>query len=367
MSGDRPRPTLRTIRGPEFSAILGIGDHRPERVVGNDEIVRYIDSTDEWIRERSGIAARRQAGPDESLVDMSVSAAQAALDAAGVAADRVGAVIVATISHDVQTPAAATLVADRIGAGHAAAYDLGAACSGFTYGIATADDLVRSGRAEHVLVIGAEKLSDYRNPYDRGTAFVFGDGAGAALVGPSTTPGISATVWGADGSGAPLISQSVGWNAARAAWFRDTAEHGLDAAGGELPPPARVNPEATDTYWPYLTMQGPSVFRWAAYQMAPVALEAIEAAGITPDDLDVFVPHQANTRIIDALVKKIGLPDRVVVARDDLADMANTSAASIPLATARLLREGRAKSGDLALLMGFGAGLTWAAQVVVLP
>lgn len=347
-SEQRGRPVLTTRVGPAYTRIWGMGDHRPERVVPNAEIVADIDSSDEWIRDRSGIAARRQAGPQESVADMATQAGRAALAAAGIEADRLGAVIVATLTHPYQTPAAATLVASELGAGTAAAFDLSAACSGFCYGVNVADEMVRGGSSEFVLVVGVEKMSDFRDPHDRGTAFIFGDGAGAAVIGPSETPGIGPTVWGADGSGFDLIKQSTDWVSFRRA---------LD------------DPDSTpqDRRWPFIDMVGPSVFRWAAYKMVHVAREAVAAAGLTVADIDVFVPHQANIRIIDAITKQMKFGEHVVVAREDVADMANTSAASVPLAVTRLLREGKAKSGDICLQFGFGAGLTWAAQVVVLP
>lgn len=346
------RPTLRQNPTREFTAILGLGDHRPERVVPNADIVEAIDSSDEWIRERSGIAARRVAAAEETVVTMGASAARAALEHAGLTPQDIDLVIVASVTHPWQTPAAAPMVADLIGADRAAAYDLGAACAGFCYGIAAADDHIRSGSATHVLVIGSEKFSDFRDPADRGTAFIFGDGAGAVVVGPSDAAGISATVMGADGSGAMMIAQTRDWTEIRRDW--DPLH-----ASGQVP--ETVHP------FPSIGMQGPSVFRWAVTAMPDVVHEILDAAGVSAEDLDVFVPHQANVRIIDALAKKLGLPDHVVVARDDLADMANTSAASIPLALTRLVREGRAKSGDLALLVGFGAGLAWAGHVVRLP
>lgn len=344
----QPKAILKQRRGPEFTRIWGIGDYRPERIITNDEVCLYIDSSDEWIRERSGIATRRQAAPDESVADMSIAAGRAAIEQAGIDPSLIGAVIVATMTHPYQTPSAAPLVAEALGLGQVAAFDLSAACSGFCYAVGVADDLVRGGGSDYVLVIGAEKMSDFRDWGDRSTAFIFGDGAGAVVVGPSTTPGIGPTVWGADGSGFDLIKQSSDWVS-----FRRAVED------------PDSDPEARR--WPWVQMVGPSVFRWAAFKMAPVARQALEAAGLTVDDLDVFVPHQANTRIIDALVKQLKLPERVVIAREDIVDMANTSAASVPLALARLQREGRVHSGDICLQFGFGAGLTWAAQVVVLP
>lgn len=340
--------TLATRTGPAHSRIWGMGDYRPERVVTNEEVIAQIDSSDEWIRERSGIVTRRQAAPHETVVDMAAAAGRAAIEAAGIEPSRIGTVMVASLSYPWQTPAAATSVAQAIGASTAAAFDLGAACSGYCYGITVADDLVRGGTSEYVLVVGSEKMSDFREPTDRGTVFIFGDGAGAAVVGPSDTPAIGPSVWGADGSGFDMIRQSTDWVS-----FRRTL----------------ADPDSTpqDRRWPWIDMVGPSVFRWAAFKMAPIARQALEAAGVTIDDIDVFVPHQANVRIIDAIAKQLKFPEHVVVARDDVVDMANTSAASVPLALTRLLREGRAKSGDLCLQFGFGAGLTWAAQVVVLP
>lgn len=346
------RPTLTQKRGHEFTAVLGLGDYRPARVVPNSEIVEAIDSSDEWIRDRSGIGARRVAGPDETVVSMSAEAARAALAQAELTPEQIDLLIVATITHPWQTPAAGPMVADALGAVNAAAYDLGAACAGFCYGLSVADDAIRAGSATHVLVVGVEKFSDFRDPKDRTTAFIFGDGAAAMVVGPSDSPGISASVLGADGSGAMQIAQSRDWTEVRRDWeiFETTGE-----MPGELPP------------FPFIGMKGPSVFRWAVTQMAPVVNEVLDAAGLTAQDIDVFVPHQANVRIIDAMTKKLGLPDDVVIAREDLTDMANTSAASIPLALTRLVREGRARSGDLALLFGFGAGLAWAGQVIRVP
>jgi 3-oxoacyl-[acyl-carrier-protein] synthase III len=332
-------PRLKQSTGPQFSRILGIGAERGANVVTNDDIAGPIDSSDEWIRQRTGIITRRRADPGTDVVDLSVAAALKAVEAAGIDAAEIDAVIVSTVTYFHQTPSAAALVADRIGATPAAAFDISAACAGYSYGIGQADALVRSGTARHVLVVGAEKMSDFIDPTDRSISFLLGDGAGAAIVGPSDTPGIGPTIWGSDGSKAQTIRQTHAWS--------DLKE----------------NPELG---WPTLRQEGQPVFKWASFQMPKIAQEALDAAGVTADDIQVFLPHQANMRIIDQFVKQLKLPDTVVVGRD-IADTGNTSAASIPLAAERLLREGQARSGDIALQIGFGAGLVYAAQVVVLP
>jgi 3-oxoacyl-[acyl-carrier-protein] synthase III len=324
--------------GAAHAAILGVGGYRPTRVVSNDEICKKIDSTDQWIRDRTGIESRRFAAKDESVIDMAVAAAGKAIAQAGLQPEQVSAVIVATVTHPLQTPSAAAAVAHRLGAADAAAFDVSAACAGFCYGVSMANDMVRGGSAEHVVVIGCEKLSDFTDSYDRSSAFIFGDGAGAVVIGPSDEPGIAPTVWGSDGSEYDAITQ-------RASWI-DVRDHNVE--------------------FPMLTMKGQTVFRWAVWQMPPIARRALEAAGITADELDAFIPHQANMRIIDAMVKKLDLPAHVKIARD-IKENGNTSAASVPLAMERMLESGEAKSGGLALLIGFGAGLVYAAQVVRLP
>lgn len=330
--------TLSPSIGAAHAAVLGVGAYRPTRLVHNEELVEAIDSSDEWIQQRSGIRTRRFAGPDETVVSMSVAAARDALAAAGVSAEQVDAVVVATISHLLQTPSAATAIAHELGTQQAAAFDISAACAGFCHGIALANDMVRSGSAGHVLVIGVEKLSDITDPTDRGTAFIFADGAGAVVVGPSEEAGIGPVVWGSDGEHYDHI---------RTPDLREIV------ASGEL----RI---------PVLTMKGSEVFRWASFAMAKVALRAVEQAGITVDDLDCFVPHQANNRITDAMARAIGLPDTVRIARD-VVDAGNTSAASVPLALHRMIVDGDARSGDVALLIAFGAGLSYAAQVITVP
>ncbi len=335
------QPAATTITAPTGAAharLLGVGAYRPERVVTNEEVCTWIDSSDQWIRERSGIVTRRFAAEDETVTDMAEHASRRALEAAGIEAAQVDAVLVATVTHPYQTPSSAALLAHRIGATPAAALDISAACAGFCYGVALAQDMVRGGSAGHVLVVGVEKLSDFTDHSDRSTAFIFGDGAGAVVIGPSRTTGVGPTVWGSDGAQWDVISQKHSWI--------DVRHH--------------------TTEWPDLKMAGQSVFRWAVWQMAPVAQKAMDAAGVRPEDLTAFIPHLANTRIIDAMVKQIGLPAHVAIAKD-IVDSGNTSAASVPLAMERLLREGLAPSGGLALLIGFGAGLAYAAQVVELP
>jgi 3-oxoacyl-[acyl-carrier-protein] synthase-3 len=332
---------LRQATGSPYARILGVGAHRPARVVTNEEICRHIDSSDEWIRERSGIVTRHFAAPDESVADMAVAASGKALAHAGVSPEQVGCVIVATITHPYQTPSAAVDVANRLGTPAAAAFDVSTACAGFTYGIAMANDMIRGGTAEYVLVIGSEKLSDFTDSTDRSIAFIFGDGAGAVVVGPSDVPGIGPTVWGSDGSQLDAITQRRSWIDLRDA-------------------------DPQDFEWPALTMKGPEVFRWAVWQMAPVAARALEISGVSPDELDAFIPHQANMRITDAMIKALKLPPHVAVARD-IAETGNTSGASIPLAMERMIEAGEVKSGATALLIGFGAGLAYAAQVVTLP
>jgi len=332
------RPTLTQATGPAHTRILGLGAARGENLVPNDDIVGPIDSSDEWIRQRTGIVTRARSGADTDVLDLAERAGRQAIENAGLQGSDIDAVILATVTYFHQTPSGAAILADRLGATPAAAFDVSAACAGYCYGIGQADALVRAGSARHVLVIGAEKMSDFVDPTDRSISFLLGDGAGAVVIGPSDTPGIGPTVWGSDGSQSQAIRQTHSWIDVR------------DNRAG----------------WPTLRQEGPSVFKWAVWQMAPVAQKALDAAGVTADDIDAFIPHQANMRIIDQMIKQLKLPETVAVARD-IADTGNTSAASIPLATERLLREGQVSSGALALQIGFGAGLVYAAQVVVLP
>ncbi|MFF0134979.1 ketoacyl-ACP synthase III [Streptomyces sp. NPDC005227] len=340
---------IKAPKGAPFARILGVGGYRPVRVVPNEVILETIDSSDEWIRSRSGIETRHWASDEETVAAMSIEASGKAIADAGINASQIGAVVVATVSHFSQTPAIATEIADKLGTNKAAAFDISAGCAGFGYGLTLAKGMVVEGSAEYVLVIGVERLSDLTDLEDRATAFLFGDGAGAVVVGPSDEPHIGPTVWGSEGDKAGTIKQTVSWDRFHVG---DVTQLPLDSKG--------------EIKFPAITQEGQAVFRWAVFEMAKVAQQALEAAGISPDDLDVFIPHQANERIIDSMVKTLKLPEHVTVARD-VRTTGNTSAASIPLAMERLLATGAAKSGDTALVIGFGAGLVYAATVVTLP
>jgi 3-oxoacyl-[acyl-carrier-protein] synthase III len=323
--------TLASRTGPAGTRIIGLGSYQPDTIVSNDDLAKVMDTSDEWIRERVGIANRRFARPEEKLVDMAVEAGAKAVADAGLSPSDIEAVLVATCTMPSQIPNAAAQVADRIGVKAAPAFDLNAACAGFCYALGTASDLVRAGTAGHVLVIGAEKLTDWVDPLDRSTAIIFADGAGAAVVGPSDEPGIGPVAWGSAGDLVDMI-------------------HVADRKS-------------------VIFQEGQSVFRWATTQIAPIALKAVELAGIDVSEVDVFVPHQANLRIVEAIAKRLrakGAREDLVIARD-IVDSGNTSSASIPLALDHMRAAGEVSSGDVALLVGFGAGLSYAGQVVRLP
>lgn len=330
--------TLAQSPGPAYTRIYSYGAARGENAVPNDDLIGPIDSSDEWIRQRTGIITRVRADKTTDAIDLAAAAGAEAIAKSGIAADQVDLVIVATISNPKQSPSVSAIVADRVGANPAAAYDINAACAGYAYAVTQADALIKAGAARYALVIGTEKLSDIVDPADRSISFLLGDGAGAALIGPSDTPGIAPAVWGSDGSKA----DAVGMNGTLTE-FRD----------GEVP-------------WPTLRQEGQTVFRWAVWEMAKVAREALDRAGVEPADIAAFIPHQANMRIIDEFAKQLKLPETTVIARD-IETTGNTSAASIPLASHRLMAEHPELSGGLALQIGFGAGLVFAAQVVVLP
>ena len=334
--------TIKFNAEPQNARILSVGAYRPARSVPNSELVDRIESSDEWIQQRTGIESRRIADSDESLIDMATASSLQAISRAGLQPEDIDAVIFATISYPYQAPSAATELLTRLNNSTAAAFDISAACAGFCYAVALANDMVRSRNAKNVLVVGAEKLSDFTDPDDRATAFIFADGAGSVVIGPSQDVGIGPTTWGANSE------------------TRDAIR--LDPSYLEY----KKNPGKADLGWPNINQQGQTVFRWAVYEIAPIALKALEAAGLTPETLDVFIPHQANDRIIDSLVKSMKLPDSVVIARD-IRTSGNTSSASIPLAMDALLTERPDLHGKSALLVGFGAGLVYAGQVVELP
>ena len=323
--------------GAPFAQLLSVASFVPSRVVDNAEMCTWIDSSDEWIQQRTGIAERRWVGEGETVESLSLDAAHKAIDAAGLTPADIDAVIVSTVSHLVQTPSLAAIVAAKLGCTDAAAFDIAAACAGFCYGLGQAESLVRSGAATHALVIGAETLSQITDVHDRTTAFLFSDGAGAAVVGPSNTPSMGPVVWGSDGAQSDVIQMTRPW------------------------------PEAVETGQPsQLTMAGQQVFRWATGFIADATRRTLEASGLTADELDLFVPHQANNRIIDAMLRSLKLPDSVKVART-ITHFGNNSAASIGIALASMIESGEAKSGDTCLMIGFGAGLVYAGQVITVP
>jgi 3-oxoacyl-(acyl-carrier-protein) synthase III len=307
--------------------------------VSNEEICEWVDSTDEWIRTRTGISERGRAADDETLLFMAQAAATEALGSAGLTPDELGMILVSTCTDGQTIQPVAARLAGALGT-ELPALEINATCAGFCYGVGVARDLVRGGNVDRVLVVGAERLSDVTDPTDRGTAFIFADGAGAFVVGGAERDDIGPPVWGTDGGGRGQVLQLV----------PDWTEFARN----------------TDQRTPAIEMQGRRVFKWAVEHMPKTAEAACKAAGLTLADIDVFVPHQANQRITDAIVRTLDLPDSVVVA-DDIATTGNTSSASIPLAIHRLLSQGRAHSGDRALLIAFGGGLSYAAQVVRLP
>lgn len=324
------------------SSILSVGIYRATNLIPNSQIVDAIDSSDEWIQQRTGIESRRFADKNISVIDMGTAAAKQALHRAGKNAEDIDVIILATITYPHQTPSGASGIAANIGAHKAAAFDLAAACAGFTYGVGLANDLIRGGTAKHVLVIGAEKISDFTNPNDRATAFIFADGAGAVVIGPSEEPGIGPTSWGSDSDQRDAITMS--------SWLE-----------------YKDNPQpANELAWPYIVQEGQRVFRWAVFSVSKVGARAIELAGIEPNELKAFVPHQANLRIIESMAKDMKLSPNILIA-DDIRTNGNTSAASIPLAMDALLAAHPELHGELALIIGYGAGLAYAAQVVKLP
>jgi 3-oxoacyl-[acyl-carrier-protein] synthase III len=322
---------MRLEHGTPAARILAFGGYQPANVVTNDDLARTVETSDEWIRSRVGIASRRIAGPDETVADMAVAAGGKALAASGLSPADIDLVIVATCTPEAQIPNVSASVAHRLGIVAPGAYDLNAACAGFCYALANASDSVRAGTARHVLVIGAEKLSQWIDWTDRSTCIIFADGAGAAVVGPVTDageqPGIGPVAWGSAGG---------------------LADH------------IRIADRNS-----FIFQEGQAVFRWATTELHPVALAACERAGVTPQDLAVFVPHQANLRIVESIARKLKAPQARVA--DDIVHAGNTSSASIPLALSRMIERDEVSSGEHALLLGFGAGLSYAAQVITVP
>ncbi|MFC6884027.1 beta-ketoacyl-ACP synthase III [Actinomadura yumaensis] len=324
-----PRPAVR-LRIPEATAgarILAFGDYQPARVVTNDDLARNVDTSDAWIRSRVGIAERRIAGDDEGIVELAVHAGGKAIAGSGLAPSEIDLVILATCSAESPMPAHAGIVAHRLGIDAPGAFDLNAACAGFCYALATASAAVRGGSARNVLVIGSEKMSQWIDWTDRSTSIIFADGAGAAVVTGADEPGIGPVVWGSAGDQFDKI----------------------------------IIPDRHS----FIQQEGQAVFRWATTAIAPVALEACERAGIAPADLAAVVPHQANLRIIEAIARRVKAVNAVVA--DDIVHSGNTSGASIPMALSRMIERGDVPSGAPALLIGFGAGLAYAAQVIQIP
>ncbi len=330
--------------------MLGIGAYRPRRVVSNAEVCKVLDSTDEWIYERTGIRNRRWISGEETLRSIAAAAGERAITNSGIDRSKINVVILATSSWLTLTPHGAPAVAHDMGMNGVPAFDLTSGCGGFGYGLGVAADMIRAGSAEYVLLIGAETMTVGLDPTDRGTAMIFGDGAGAVVVGPSAENGISPTVWGSDGEHASAITQDIDF-----VEYMNRAEamQGLDP---QTKPVGRMS----------LRMEGQQVFRWAAVTLPRALSTALEVSNVAKEDIDVFIPHQANARISELMRKNLGLADEVPMA-NDIENTGNTSAASIPLAMEEMLVTGKAKGGQTALLLGFGAGLSYAGQVVTLP
>ncbi len=320
--------SIRLTPGAPGARMLGLGAYRPRRRVTNDELAQVMDTNDEWIQSRVGIAERRWASDDETLVEMSVSAGGKALAASGLAPDEIDLVVLTSASLTRPIPGIAPQVAHRLSIPRPGAFDLNAGCAGFCYALESASAAIRVGSARNVLVVGVERLTDVVDKTDRSTAVIFADGAGAAVVGATEEPGIGPVAWGSDGDQFSAIEIAAG----------------------------------TGT----MTMAGQAVYRWATTRLTDTLFQAMAAAGVEPTDIDVFAPHQANLRIVESMTRRLGFREDVVVARD-VVQAGNTSAASVPLALTALMESGEARSGDLALVLGYGAGLTFAGQVLTLP
>ncbi|MFG1898496.1 beta-ketoacyl-ACP synthase III [Micromonospora zamorensis] len=312
------------------AAITGLGAYRPSRLITNEEIAEEAGVTPEWIEERTGIRSRYRSGPEESVTMMAAEAGGKALAMANVDPADVDLVILASATKKDRIPGGAPEVASRIGITATGAFDLNAACAGFAYSIGIAANEIRTGSARNVLVVGAEQLSRFIDPEDPATYVIFGDGAGAAVVSPAEVDGISPTVWGSDGSRSDILGTK---------W---------DANGRE-----------------FAKMDGPLVYRWSTKNVPRVARKVCALAGVELSDIDWFVPHQANLRIVDQLAEILQIPDEKVA--KDIIDTGNTSAASVPLALSRLYESGQTTPGDRVMLLGFGAGLAYAGQIIRMP
>jgi 3-oxoacyl-[acyl-carrier-protein] synthase-3 len=325
---------------PRRAGILGVGSFAPPQVVTNEDLAARLETSDEWIWSRTGIRSRRIAAPDVATSDLAIAAAHAALADAGLAPTDIDLIIVATGTPDFpgSFPSTAAIVQNTLGAKRAGAFDLGAVCAGFSYALHVGAQMVQSGANERVLVIGAETFSRLLNWEDRSTAVLFGDGAGAAILGPIAEGGYLGGILGADGSGGPLLNV---------------------AAGGSRQPLTheRLDARANTVY-----QNGREVYKFAVRIMGEAAAQAVESVGLKTSDVDLFIPHQANIRIIEKAAERMGLPmEKVFV---NLDRYGNTSAASIPLALDEAVKSGRVHLGDLVVLVGFGAGLTWGANVL---
>jgi 3-oxoacyl-[acyl-carrier-protein] synthase-3 len=322
-----------------YAHIVGWGKYVPDRIVTNDDIARFMDTSDGWIKTRTGISERRFATDDETTASMAIAAARLALDRARIVPSAVDLIIVASLSPEQPFPATASLVQDAIGANHAGAFDLSAACSGFVYALSLGSAMIQAGSTKTVLVIGSETVSRFLDDQDRGTYPLFGDGAGALVLQAHETPGgVLATVLGSDGSGAEHLS--------------------IPAGGSKLP----ASQETLDKRLHYMQMNGREVYRFATRIMGKVAKQACERAGVDLDQIDLFIPHQANIRIIRSASKYLGISQDKVFT--NLHKYGNTSTASIPIALCEAIEEGRVQTNDKIVMVGFGGGLSWGASVV---
>lgn len=328
-----------TIKSDRAVGIIGIGSYVPARAVTNKDMEAIVETSDEWISDRTGIKCRHFVAEDEHTSDLATKAAESALKDANLTADDIDLIVVATATPDMLFPSTACLVQHNLNATKAAAYDLSAGCSGFMYSIATASQFIKTGLYKYVLVIGAEALSRLMDFTDRNTCVLFGDGAGAVVLGEVPEGyGILGVHLGADGGGGPLLS--------------------LPAGGTRIP----ATEESVKNRLHYIHMEGNEVFKFAVKIMGEAAFKALEQAGMQPADVDWLIPHQANIRIIQSAAKRLKMPMEKVIVNVDR--YGNTSSASIPIALEEAIHDGRIKSGQTVVMVGFGAGLTWAATVI---